>query len=427
MTTAQPIEDLLRESAPQVLTALLRRHRHLDLCEDAVQEALLAASIQWPESGVPQSPSGWLVTVASRRLIDRVRSDAARRRREQDVLVGSPPSELLAALPNADADDVRDDTVKLLSLCCHPALTPASQLALTLRAVGGLTTAEIATAFLVPEATIAQRISRAKQTIRDAGASFDEPATDDERVERLHVVMHVLYLIFNEGYTATSGSDIHRTDLSKEAIRLAREVHRLLPDDGEAAGLLALMLLTDARRPARTTPSGELVPLAEQDRSLWNTACIDEGVALVTTALARQDLGPYQVQAAIAAVHDEAATEADTDWAQIVALYDVLDRIAPNPMATLSRAVAVGEMSGADVGLDLLRSLEDDPRLTDHHRLYAVRGHFLEQLDRADEAAAAYRQAARRTASLPQRRYLEGRAATLTGSTAPANPVTRDP
>ena len=401
MTKPTELEDLLRRSAPRVLGALVRRYGRFDICEDAVQEALLAAAVQWPDEGVPESPDGWLITVASRRIVDELRSAHARQRRE----------EVAAADVRGDEEPVdADDSLTLLFLCAHPALTPASQVALTLRAVGGLTTAEIARAFLVPEATIAQRISRGKQTIKASGIPFRLPA-EPERADRLRVVLHVLYLIFNEGYTATSGSDLQRGELTAEAIRLTREVHRLLPDDGEVAGLLALMLLTDARRAARSRPDGSLVTLAEQDRSLWNAQQIHEGIGLVTDALGRTELGPYQLQAAIAAVHVEATSAADTDWPQIVALYDLLERIAPNPMVTLNRAVAVAMAQGPEGGLDLLTTLDDE--LGEHHRLHAVRAHLLELSGDTAAARDSYRTAARLTTSLPERRYLEARAAKL--------------
>jgi RNA polymerase sigma factor (sigma-70 family) len=399
------VEDLLRRLAPQILGALVRRYGRFDECEDAVQEALLAAAVQWGDEGVPESPRGWLITVASRRLTDQLRSEQARRRREETAAAQAPAGEPL--VPD------EDDTLTVLFLCCHPALSAASQIALTLRAVGGLTTAQIASAFLVPEATMAQRISRAKKTILTSGIPFGMPPAH-ERSERLRVVLHVLYLIFNEGYTATSGPDLQRRDLTREAIRLTRAVRRLLPDDGEVAGLLALMLLTDARRPARTRPDGALVPLAEQDRGRWNRDMIEEGVALVTDALSRSPVGPYQLQAAIAAVHDEAARAADTDWPQIVALYELLERISPNPMVTLNHAVAVAMVRGPRAGLDLLGSLDADDRLASHHRLDAVRAHLLEMDGDHSAARSAYRTAARRTTSLPERRYLEERAARLT-------------
>ena len=384
----------------------MRRYGHFDACEDAVQEALVAAAAQWPVEGWPENPRGWLVTVASRRLADQLRSDAARRRREEADAVRTPP-------PPADGEvypepmpcPTGDDTLTLLFLCCHPALTPPSQLALTLRAVGGLSTAEIARAFLVPEATMAQRISRAKQRIKAAGASFDLPPPA-EQAERLGVVLQVVYLIFNEGYTATSGTQLLRAELTAEAIRLARELHRLVPGDGEVAGLLALLLLTDARRPARTAPDGSLVPLSEQDRTLWDPEAIAEGVALVTDALSRGPIGPYQLQAAIAAVHDEAPTAEATDWPQILALYTVLERMAPNPTVTLNRAVAVAKVQGPAAGLALLDALSADERISASHHLVSVRAHLLEMAGDHDAARAGYQEAARRTTSEPERRHL---------------------
>jgi len=407
------VEDLLRQFAPQVLGSLVRRYGHFDLAEDAVQEALLAAALQWPEQGIPENPRGWLITVAVRRLTDELRSDEARRRREERAAAELPREHVE---PPPDGEQVpagEDDTLTLFFLCAHPALSPASQLALTLRAVGGLATAEIARAFLVPDATIAQRISRAKQQIKASHIPFTLPA-ESERAERLTVVLHVLYLIFNEGYTASSGPDLQRGELTSEAIRLAREVRRLLPDDGEVAALLALMLLTDARRAARTRADGSLVPLAEQDRERWNGSYIEEGVALVTDALARSPLGPYQLQAAIAAVHDEAAQAADTDWPQILVLYELLERISPNPMVTLNHAVAVAMVKGPQAGLELLGPLDDDRRLAEHHRLDAVRAHLLEMAGDRAAARSSYRRAARRTTSLAERRYLEARANRLT-------------
>ena len=412
MRTEARLDDLLRQLAPQVLGALVRRYGHFEASEDAVQEALLAAATQWPERGLPESPRGWLITVASRRLTDQLRSDSARRRRE-DATAALVPPEAQVSLRSDERDPVgRDDTLTLLFMCCHPGLSAASQIALTLRAVGGLTTAEIARAFLVPEATMAQRISRAKQRLKTDGASFELPP-EPERAERLRVVLHVLYLIFNEGYTASSGPHLHRSELTGEAIRLARAVHRLLPDDDEVAGLLALMLLTEARRPARTSADGNLVPLAEQDRSRWNRDAISEGVALVSEALPTGPVGPYQLQAAIAAVHDEAPSAEETDWAQIVGLYDLLERVGPNPMVTLNHAVAVAMTRGPRAGLDMLRGLETDGRMVGHHRVDAVRAHLLEMAGDTGAARASYRRAARRTTSLPEQRYLEGRAARL--------------
>ncbi len=399
------VEHELRRLAPQVLGVLIRRYGQFDACEDAVQEALLAAAVQWPTEGVPDNPRGWLITVAARRLLDQFRSDDARRRREAAVHVSHETSDIV------DIPD-KDDTLLLLFLCCHPSLSSASQLALTLRAVGGLTTAQIAHAFLVPESTLAQRISRAKQKIKSAGARFDLPPAA-ERAGRLEVVLQVLYLIFNEGYTASSGEDLHRPELTTEATRLTREVHRLLPDDGEVAGLLALMLLTEARRPARTRPDGTLVPLAAQDRSLWRPSLIAEGVELITRTLPKGPPGPYQLQAAIAAIHDEAASAADTDWPQILALYQLLERVAPNPMVTLNQAVALAMVQGPAAGLRLLQPLDADDRLARHHRLAAVRAHLLEMSGDVSAARSAYELAARRTTSLPEQRYLLSKAAAL--------------
>ncbi|MFI6515984.1 RNA polymerase sigma factor [Spirillospora sp. NPDC050679] len=403
-------EDLLRRLAPQVLAALVRRYGEFETAEDAVQEALLAAALHWPAGGVPDDPAAWLVRTASRRMIDRLRGERAARDRERALAARTPADELLA--PAADRGSPGDDTLALLMLCCHPALTAPSQIALTLRAVGGLTTAEIARAFLVPEATMAQRVSRAKQRIRAAGARFRPPPAH-QRAARLDAVLHVLYLIFNEGYTASSGPDLHRADLTREAVRLARSVRAALPGDGEAAGLLALMLLTDARRPARTTPAGDLVPLAEQDRSRWDRAALDEGLALIGEALAHGPLGPYQLQAAIAAVHAEAPRAADTDWPQIVRLYRLLERMAPNPVVALNHAVAVAMAEGPRAGLALLEPLAADARLAAHHRLHAVRAHLLELAGDHQAAGDGYLTAARLTTSIPEQRYLAARARAL--------------
>ena len=404
MRTDARIEDLLRELAPQVLGSLVRRHGQFDACEDAVQEALLAATQQWPEQGLPDEPRSWLATVASRRLVDNWRSESARQRREEAAAALEPPSP-------AQASD-RDDTLALLFLCCHPSLSVPSQLALTLRAVGGLTTAEIAHAFLVPEPTLAQRISRAKQSIKAAGLTFTLPP-DSERADRLRVVLHVLYLVFNEGYTASSGPALQRGDLSTEAVRLARLLHQLVPQEAEAAGLLALLLLTDARRAARTHADGSLVPLADQRRELWNKPQIDEGTALITRILGTANVGPYQLQAAIAAVHDEAPSNEQTDWPQVLALYQVLARVSPGPIVTLNRAVALAMVDGPRAGLALLGTLDGDDRMAHTHRLDAVRAHLLELAGDPAAARASYLQAARRTASLPEQRYLALRAAQL--------------
>ncbi|BCJ67726.1 RNA polymerase sigma factor [Polymorphospora rubra] len=412
MTAATGVEDLLRELAPQVLGALVRRYGQFDRCEDATQEALIRAATRWPTEGVPENPRGWLTTVATHRLLDEVRADRSRRRREDTIVAATPQSELLGRPADADREADRDDSLKLLFLCCHPALSPPSQIALTLRAVGGLTTAQIAAAFLVPEPTMAQRISRAKQTVRANGGSFTMPSGPD-RARRLTAVLHVLYLLFNEGYTATAGPDLTAPRLSDEAIRLTDWLRRLLPYDAEVAGLLALMLLTEARRPARTAPDGALVPLAEQDRGMWDRDLIDRGVALVSEALARGPVGPYQVQAAIAAVHDEAADLAATDWPQILGLYDLLERLAPGPMVTLNRAVAVAMVRGPAEGLAMLAELASDARMARHHRLLATRAHLLELTGDRAAAAADYRTAARLATSLPERRHLTGRAARL--------------
>ncbi|MCM2412820.1 RNA polymerase sigma factor [Streptomyces sp. RKAG290] len=416
MRRTTEVEDLLRLHAPQVLGALVRRYGHFDPAEDAVQEALLAAARQWPEQGVPDNPRGWLIRVASRRLVDRLRSDDARRAREEaaaaltprDAFTTPPPDEPVPGGGGRAPSD--DDTLTLLFLCCHPELAPAPQIALTLRAVGGLTTAEIARAHLVPEATMAQRISRAKRKIR--GAAFVQPGPAD-RDSRLTAVLQVLYLIFNEGYTATSGRALHRAELAREAIRLTRSVRRLLPRDGAVTGLLALMLLTDARSAARTGPHGELIPLDEQDRTRWDRSAVAEGLALVEEALAEGPAGPYQVQAAIAALHDEAPRAEDTDWPQILALYDVLVRLAPEPMAELGRAVAVAMVHGPQAGLTEVDALAD--RLAGHHRLDAVRAHLLERAGDTAGARAAYHAAAAGTLSIPEARYLRKRADRLGG------------
>jgi RNA polymerase sigma factor (sigma-70 family) len=407
-------EPLLRELAPQVLATVARRHGRFDLAEDATQEALIAAAQQWPAEGVPENPRGWLIAVATRRLIDALRAEASRTRREETAIAQEPPR-------GADVPD-EDDTLTLLFLCCHPALSPPSQLALTLRAVGGLTTAEIAAAFLVPEATMAQRISRAKSAIAEGGGRF-EPPRDDERAARLAVVLHVLYLMFNEGYTATSGEQLQRHELAREAIRLTRMTRALLPEDGEVAGLLALMLLTHARTRAREGSDGMLIPLAEQDRSRWDRALVKEGVELIRGTLSSARLGPYQLQAAIAAVHAEAATAADTDWPQVLKLYDVLDALAPSPVVTLNRAVAVAMVDGPRAGLAGLDALGDDRRLADHHRLASVRAHLEEMAGETRAALAGYEDAAQRTTSVAERRYLQAQATRLRGDVENPRPA----
>jgi len=410
--TGDAVEDLMRRLAPQVLGAVVRRYGHFDTAEDAVQEALIAATTRWLADGLPDDPRAWLITVASRRLTDLLRSEQARRRREDAVATWTLPEQWLAPAADSPAPE-SDDTLVLLFMCCHRALSPASQIALTLRAVGGLTTAEVARAFLVPEATMTRRISRAKQRIKDSGTPFAMPS-GPERTERLGAVLHVLYLIFNEGYAATTGPNLQRVELSTEAIRLARMVHRVLPDDGEATGLLALMLLTDARRPARTGPDGGLIPMAEQDRRRWNADDIAEGVALITEALPRGATGPYQLQAAIAAIHDEAPTAEATDWPQILALYEVLMQISDNPVVALNHTVAVAMVRGAEAGLELIGRLESDERIAEDHRLHAVRAHLLELAGDPAAARDAYLAAAGRTTSFQQQRYLYSRAGRLT-------------
>jgi RNA polymerase sigma factor (sigma-70 family) len=406
------IDDLLRELAPQVLGTLARRYGHFDLAEDAVQEALLAAASQWPADGIPASPRGWLITVAARRLIDLLRSEAARQRREEAAARQVPAGDSL--LTGADAPPDADDTLVLLFLCCHPALSAASQVALTLRAVGGLTTAEVARAFLVPEPTMTRRITRAKQAIADGGAEFTMPEPD-ERAVRVTAVLQVIYLIFTEGYASTAGPSLLRPDLCAEAIGLARTLRALLPGEAEVTGLLALLLLTDARRPARTSPGGLPVPMAEQDRGKWDAAAIAEGTALVTEALRRGPPGPYQVQAAIAALHDEARTAQETDWPQILALYEVLMQASDNPVVALNHAVAAAMVHGPRVGLDLLENVGADQRIAAGHRLHAVRANLLEMAGDRDAARHAYLRAAELTTSPPHQRYLNARAARLAG------------
>ena len=402
------IEDLLRPLAPQVLGALVRRYGHFDTAEDAVQEALIAAATQWPADGLPADPKAWLVTVASRRLTDLLRSEQARRRREDAVTQLTLPADLVASAADATADD-GDDTLILLFMCAHPSLSQASQIALTLRALGGLTTAEVARALLVPEDTVTRRISRAKQTIKESGTGFRLPSKA-ERADRLAVVLHVLYLIFNEGYVSTAGPSLQRPDLAAEAIRLARMVQRLLPDDAEVSGLLALMLLTDARREARTGPGGELVPMDEQDRTRWDREEIAAGIELVDGALDRGVAGPYVLQAAIAAVHDRSPSAEVTDWARIEWLYDQLVMISDTPVVALNRVVAVAMAHGPTAGLELLATLEADTRTAADHRFHAVRAHLLEMLGQIDAAREAYESAATRTDNLAQQRYLRARA-----------------
>ncbi|ACU73209.1 putative RNA polymerase, sigma-24 subunit, ECF subfamily [Catenulispora acidiphila DSM 44928] len=413
MRSDQRLEDLLAELRPAVLGALVRRHGQFDGCEDAVQEALVAAATQWPAEGVPDNPRAWLLTVAGRRLTDYWRSDHARRTREATVAAMAAPESAYAPAPDDEERiSADDDTLMLLFLCCHPVLSPSSQVALTLRAVGGLTTEEIAQAFLVPQTSMTRRISRAKQQVKDAGLTFRLPP-QAERAERTRAVLHVLYLIFNEGYTATAGPDLLRPDLTAEAIRLTRQVHRVLPENGEVEGLLALMLLTEARSPARTLADGTLVPMADQDRSLWNGDLAEEGLALVVEALARPGVGPYRLQAAIAAVHVETPADGTTDWPQILALYDLLEQMAPNAVVRLNRAVAMAMVEGAREGLRLLEPLEQDRWMAGNHRLSAVRAYLLEMDGDRAGAREAYRTAARQAASGPEQRYLREQAERL--------------
>jgi RNA polymerase sigma factor (sigma-70 family) len=419
MTEPSPdvsIERLLRELTPQVLGTVVRRFRDFAAAEDAVQEASLAAAMQWPIEGLPNNPRAWMTQVAFRRMADQIRHESARRRRENEVVQEAAQAYTpeLTAIENGSDED---DTLVLLFMCCHPSLTPASAIALTLRAVGGLTTAEIARAFFVPEATMAQRISRAKQSIKNSGIPFQLP-TREERAQRLRAVLHVLYLIFNEGYTSSIGPDLRRADLSHEAMRLARLVHNVQSSTSESAatevaGLLALMLLTDARRLARTGAEGELIPLSLQDRRLWDKQQIAEGVKLISSTLPKGSIGPYQLQAAIAAVHDEAESAEDTDWPQILALYDLLRRMSDNPMVALNQAIAAAMVHGVAKGLELLDALKADPHLAGHHRLDAVRAHLLELAGDDHGAVVHYRAAAGKTGSLPERNYLLTQAARL--------------
>jgi RNA polymerase sigma factor (sigma-70 family) len=400
------VEDLLRELAPQVLGVLARRSGDFATAEDAVQEALLAAAVHWSRDGIPAEPRGWLIQTAARRMIDQRRSEQSRRNRESHALLQERRTRTVSD---------QDDTLVVLFMCCHPALTPASAIALTLRAVGGLTTAEIANAFLVNEETMAQRIARAKQRIKASGVPFQVP-TREEQTARVRSVLHVLYLIFNEGYVSSAGGELQRTDLADEAIRLTRMAHRMLPGDSEVTGLLALMLLIDARRPTRANAAGDLIPLAEQDRTLWDRALIAEGVALLNRAMAGGAVGEYQIQAAIAAVHDRASRADDTDWRQILALYGLLEQLTRNPIVTLNRAVAAAMADGPAAGLALLEGV--DEQLSGHYRLDAVRGHLLEMAGDTTRAVAHYHAAAGRTTNLSEQRYLATKAACLKLETA---------
>lgn len=409
--SASELEDVWRRELPHVLRALLRRHGDFGQCEDAAQEALEAASRQWPRDGEPADPRGWLVRVASRRLIDRIRSDRARAAREAAEAAEWPRDALVAPSAAADAPDT-DDSMQLLLLCCHPALTRASQVALTLRAVAGLSTGQIAAAFLVPETTMAQRVSRAKATLRAAGTRFETPDAA-ELPSRVAAVLDVLYLVFNEGYTRSEGTQLVDASLADEAIHLTRQLHRALPDHDEVAGALALMLLIHARTRARTDESGDLVPLADQDRRLWDAELIAEGVRILEEVLPHGHVGAHQLQASIAAVHAEARTPDETDWLQITMLYQMLEHTAPQPTVTLNRAVAVGMAFGPERGLEVVDPLLDDPSMRRHHRTHAVRAHLLEMAGRRDEAMEAYTRATRLTASIPEQRYLNARRAAI--------------
>ena len=408
-----PIGELLRELTPQVLGLVVRRFGGFDAAEDSVQEASIAALVQWPREGIPNNPRAWLTQVAFRKMTDLIRRESAQRRRETEVAIEAARVSETVVDVAPDLPQVEDDALVLLFMCCHPALTPSSAIALTLRAIGGLTTAEIASAFLVPEATMAQRISRAKQTIKMSGIPFRMPDIE-ERDGRLRSVLHVLYLVFNEGYTATSGPHLRRADLSREGIRLTRMVLRLRPENTEIAGLLALMLLTDARRHARTGPNHELVPLAQQNRALWDQEQIADGVALLSAALPKGSVGPYQLQAAIAAVHDEAERPEDTDWPQILTLYELLKRMSDNPMVILNHAIAAAMVHGPKEGLNLLEALRENRRVAEHYRIDAVRAHLLEMVGDWPAAAKYYRAAAGKTMNLSERNYLLMQAARLT-------------
>jgi len=418
-TSPRSVEHLLRELTPQVVGALTRRHRDFAAAEDATQEALLAAVTQWPIEGVPGNPGGWLYKIALRRLSDQVRSDHARRRREERIASELVIESMLTESAESDFDPGQDDTLALLFMCCHPSLTTPSAIALTLRAVGGLTTGEIAKAFFVPEATMAQRISRAKQAIKDSNIPFSLPS-GEEREERLDAVMQILYLIFNEGYTSSGGDKLQRVDLSAEAIRLTRALNEAVADSPEAVGLLALMLLTEARSAARSGPAGELIPLDEQDRTLWDRALIQEGLALSAKALSSALIGSYQLQAAIAALHARAETAAQTDWEQIQTLYALLMRISDNPMVELNHAVATAMVAGIEAGLSLVDTIARDARMKEHYRIDAMRAHLYERAGKYALALEHYRRAADGTSSLPERNYLLGKAARLAVAAAAA-------
>lgn len=408
MAAPDAIEDLLRTEAPQVLGALVRRFGHFDIAEEATQDALLAASQQWHRDTIPDQPRSWLIRVAYRRMVDALRAESADRRREEQYVASEP----YASSSNAAPAD-HDDSLNLLLLCCHPALSSASRTALTLRAVGGLTTAEIAHAYGVTEQTMAVRISRAKQQIRKSGARF-EFLVDDDFPSRLSAVMRVLYLIFNEGYTVTAGTELTRTDLTREAIRLTRLLHALVPDDPEPTGLLALMLLIDSRRATRSDADGELIPLADQDRSRWDQEPIREGSDLIRAVWSRGNVGTYQLQAAIAAVHASAPIAEQTDWVQIAALYLALEQVEPTGLVMLARVVAVAHAFGHARATALLEELDREHGLLQHpltrHRAHAIRAHLREAEGDPTAAREDFLAAADMTTNEPESRYLSRKA-----------------